>query len=81
MAEPCYQEELAGGIGAPFVVWSKQTSEGPPYLRRLLRRMGGRPGLTGFWRVVMVLILHCRPRWLLSWSRCRSRTRLVARAV
>jgi hypothetical protein len=41
----------------------------------------GRPGLTGFWRVVMVLILHCRRRWLLSWSRCRSRARLVARAV
>jgi hypothetical protein len=34
-AEPCWQDELAGGIGAPFVVWSKQASEGPPYLRRL----------------------------------------------
>jgi hypothetical protein len=50
-------------------------------LEEAARRMGGRPGLTGFWRVVMVLILHCRRRWLLSWSRCRSRARLVARAV
>jgi hypothetical protein len=40
-------------------------NKGPPCLRRLLRRMGGRLGLMDIWRVVMVLILR---RWPAGWS-------------